>query len=160
MNWICLSQGLTGTRLTVGQGELAARSREEEQWGWGAGCPQYRDMTSCYTLLYLQQSDPDWRRFHGSWGVKPPAAALLLELSAAFHKPLLQAIMDPDNQQGDFKPNLIPYGKPGQSKVDALTTDAVAQEMHIMASWLFSNGSQFQAISSPATNWGKKIKIK
>lgn len=72
--------------------------------------------------------------------MKPPAAALLLELSAAFHKPLLQAIMDPDNQQGDFKPNLIPYRKPGQSKVDALTTDAVAQEMHITAFCLFSNG--------------------
>lgn len=65
-------------------------------------------------LLYLQQSDPDWRRFLCSQGAKPPAAAILLQLSAACHKPSLQASKDPDNQQGDSGPLLIPCGKPGQ----------------------------------------------
>lgn len=38
--------------------------------------------------------------------MKLPAAAPLLELPAACHKPLLQASKDPGSQRGDFEPNL------------------------------------------------------
>lgn len=124
---------LTGTSTCSWQPGARKRSNED---GVQDVHNAERDMTSCNMLLYLQQSDSNWRRFLGSWGAKP----LLLEQPAAACKPLLQAISDPDKQQRDFEPNLMPRGKLGQKELMHSWHLPLLEKYILQVSGLFANG--------------------